>query len=356
LWAILGIGVMMTLVGLIPLAWRFVKGETAGIEQPGEKKPEGRDTYIGRDNAGMQQVFHGPVTFGAPTPDPREAAKAFASDRSANPLGLAVRLPAAVERDTDLKNAIAFVVTGDWGGALDYKRHDAAVKRAFGEFHQLASEGKLLVWGKRLDGHVFEPIQAHYWATAAIDPETAFGDEFDMDFERFAMPDPAFGEFMVSRKQVEKVWKSHTTPLPASSTLRMSTLDLCREAEKQHGWPLFDLNGDHTLCIHFARCIAQGALDGSFKIWGSEKGNFDPEQAAKINPLVVIPAERFEHYWIYVPYAIERNDNRHVKAHEVGYNRYKQEYVNLQVERQRALEWLRVEAPVLMKLHRGDPC
>lgn len=83
LWVALGIGVLMTAIGLAAAAWRFVKGERSGREKEEPSREERGGAFAGRDNTGTQQIFHGPVTFHVPPPSepPESVYTQIARDR-----------------------------------------------------------------------------------------------------------------------------------------------------------------------------------------------------------------------------------------------------------------------------------
>ncbi len=167
------------------------------------------------------------------------------------------------------------------------------------------------------------------------------------------------GELNLRLEHIHGKWTlTESSELAPASAFRMSVIELCREAAKQHGWRIFEFDKENT-AVKFAKCVAQGALDGSFKVWGSDCGNYDMETAARVNPLVVIPASDFERYWIDLPPALNATDNRHVATFDPEHTRqytprHGKIYVNLHAERAPALEWLRTEAPALMKINSGE--
>lgn len=85
----------------------------------------------------------------------------------------AATAPVASHRDTRLEEGLAYARFREWGRKVSdaWYEGETDLENRVQEFEQLASEGKLSVWGKSnfLTYGVFEPVPAEHWRTHMVD-------------------------------------------------------------------------------------------------------------------------------------------------------------------------------------------
>jgi hypothetical protein len=115
------------------------------------------------------------------------------------------------DRDTHIKEALWYAITGDWdagaGSMLFGNAHrlDAVIDR----FREAAIDGELRVWGMRQDDGLYQLIEPSFWESNTVDRAALFafmgagastqalnGDETGEEFSGI----------MVNRAEVEGVW------------------------------------------------------------------------------------------------------------------------------------------------------
>jgi hypothetical protein len=158
--------------------------------------------YVGRDMHGPQTVVHGDLIIHsaqAPTNIGPSRSRMMELLESGHNFG---------GRDSKLKEAITYAVTGVWDDNL-WDGSDGRISRAneaLVKFEQLARDAKLQIWGKLHSFGVYNPIPAEYWENHTVQYLSLFKD--DAVIENEGTPPPHYLDLMVSRIQFEHVWAS----------------------------------------------------------------------------------------------------------------------------------------------------
>jgi len=152
-----------------------------------------------------------------------EQAASIADRPEAIESDIAANLPepgptSGVRRDTTVSEALAFAQFFDWGlrflDAAGMEGND--VTNHLESFTQLAADGEIIVWGKRDDRGVWEPVPAAHWLDYRIEWFGLLRGKAFSEARRHRVSISAFSELMTSRTQVEQFF----TP-PAAPRMRM---------------------------------------------------------------------------------------------------------------------------------------
>jgi hypothetical protein len=97
--------------------------------------------------------------------------------------------------DVTLRDAINFSITREWGSETENLN---GIGKALVAFHQGASDGKILVWGRPINGaNVLVPIPREYWTTHHVDLNHLL--DYSRTSERFGARGAIYFDIMVSR-------------------------------------------------------------------------------------------------------------------------------------------------------------
>lgn len=116
------------------------------------------------------------------------------------------------DRDTDIKKALGFAITGDWdtiigiGVAISGKMQ--SLDRAIERFRNAAARDELRVWGRSEPDGLYVRIDPSFWASNTLDRTELFsvwGRGRSEPMGEDEADDPFHG-IMVNRFEVEKVW------------------------------------------------------------------------------------------------------------------------------------------------------
>lgn len=116
--------------------------------------------------------------------------------------------PIKVRRDTPLREALMFAVTGAWGGDpwADGEGQLSAIAKAIERTRQLAADGAITVWGKANRHTVWQEIDPKYWVSHYIDLLDVLRSETPTKAYNTRSNEPLFVDLMVSRAEFESEW------------------------------------------------------------------------------------------------------------------------------------------------------
>jgi hypothetical protein len=114
------------------------------------------------------------------------------------------------DRDTHIKSALWYALTGDWNGDAEgilfdsMQRLDGVIER----FREAARDGHLRVWGMNPDSGLYQLIEASFWRSNTLDRAAIFAFMSANESTRSlnAETQQAFSGIMVNRAEVEGVW------------------------------------------------------------------------------------------------------------------------------------------------------
>lgn len=112
-------------------------------------------------------------------------------------------------RDTPLREALMFIVTGQWGlnPMADGGDHLKDLTDALADFRQHASDGAITVWGKAGEFGVWQRIEPKYWQNHYVNFLDLLRSEARTTAANQLGDEPLFQELMVSRAEFEWEWR-----------------------------------------------------------------------------------------------------------------------------------------------------
>jgi hypothetical protein len=128
--------------------------------------------------------------------------------------------PSRTERDVWFSDAVAWTLNGQWSSDQAWSPPPSSEgPKRLEEFREKAAEGKLVIWGRAGEVGMWEPIEAQYWRSCGIE-QFSFLEGREKVFtepKTVAKPKPGktrgaekYTALMVSKRQVEEVWRSNT--------------------------------------------------------------------------------------------------------------------------------------------------
>ena len=119
--------------------------------------------------------------------------------------------PETIARDTKMSEALAYFVTGKWGGsyfnivsASEYENKALAP----GEIRQAALDGDITVWGKTSNTPTspYIEIRKSYWKKRGVEWFSSDKNECKTENESGQMGGEIYYDLMVSKTEIEKKW------------------------------------------------------------------------------------------------------------------------------------------------------
>ncbi|HEX3429555.1 MAG TPA: hypothetical protein VHT03_01605 [Rhizomicrobium sp.] len=204
------------------------------------------------------------------------------------------------QRDTKLKDAINYAVTGLWDSPPLENTQGGLIQRAGEElvkFHQFALDGELRVWGQHPVSKIYVEIPPHYWTANRIRFLSIFLDQTAMEVDDACeLPRPPYTDHMVSKVQVERLWP----PTDANEMLSLQQASqVAYEVAERDGWLDLVVNRkavEHAQLAQFKYMMVLVGADGlavltgirppstqRYPIPAYELRNVHPEYAATSN-------------------------------------------------------------------------
>jgi hypothetical protein len=120
------------------------------------------------------------------------------------------------ERDVWFSDAVVWTLNGEWSSDKTWSPPPSSEgPKRLEEFREKAAEGKLIIWGRAGEVGVWEPIEAAYWRSCGIEQFSFLEGRERVFTEPKTAPKPGksaakYSALMVSRRQVEEVWRAGT--------------------------------------------------------------------------------------------------------------------------------------------------
>lgn len=120
------------------------------------------------------------------------------------------------EDDVWVSDAVVWSLSGYWLSGEWSPPAGFDGSQRLEEFRELAAEGKLTIWGRSDDAGVWQPIEAAYWKSCAVEPASLVEGRENVVAEPKAPPKAKgkakaarkYSALKVSKSQVEELWRA----------------------------------------------------------------------------------------------------------------------------------------------------